>query len=248
MKRDLVQEILKRTGVGEKGLRVTLSRVKKRHDLKSIEQAACYYIKNKDLDINVSSVIDDITRKLFQDRISAPPTKSDLARKSFVKVHKPKLPKLKWIGPHYYTLADRLNDFYGYLFLFENALRLKIDSIMKLKYPNWWETKVKSELPDVYNYAKDEQARQAKLPMVGQAQVLQPNDYNTLGHLEQIIIKYNSLFIPLVFPNLHFFTGHMVIVKRVRNAIAHMAPSTTLQDVRNAKNEIDILLQHFSTL
>ena len=84
--------------------------------------------------------------------------------------------------------------------------------------------------------------------MVGQGQTLQSYDYLTLGHLEQIIMKYNSLFIPSVFPNLHFFTGHMVIVKRVRNAVAHMAPSTTLRYIRNTKNEIDILLQHFSTL
>lgn len=152
------------------------------------------------------------------------------------------------MGAYYYTLADRLNDCYGYLFLFENALRLKIDSVMRSNSPNWWETKVKPELPDVYNYARDEQVRQAKLPMVGQGQTLQSYDYLTLGHLEQIIMKYNSLFIPSVFPNLHFFTGHMVIVKRVRNAVAHMAPSTTLRYIRNTKNEIDILLQHFSTL
>ena len=48
MNRDFVQEIVNKTGVKEKGLRVTLSRIKKRHDLKSIEQAACYYIKKKD--------------------------------------------------------------------------------------------------------------------------------------------------------------------------------------------------------
>ena len=248
MNRDLVREIVKKTGVKEKGLRVTLSRIKKRHDLKGIEQAACYYIKNKRLDINISSVIDDVTRKLFQELITAPPRGSRFAKDTRGKVHKSKLPKLKWMETHYYTLADRLNDFYGYLFLFENALRLKINSVMESKYSNWWEIKIKMELPDVYKYAKDEQARQAKLPMVGQAQALQPYDYVTLGHLEQIITKYNTLFIPSVFPNLHFFTGHMVIVKRVRNAIAHMAPSTTLIDIRNAKNEIDILLQHFSTL
>ena len=248
MKRDLVREILKRTGVGEKGLRVTLTRIKKRHYLKTVEQAACYYIKKKGLDINVSSIIDDVTRALLKDRITILPPKSGLAKNLFGKVRKPKLPKLKWMGAHYYTLADRLNDFYGYLFLFENALRLKIDSVMNSNSPNWWDTKVKPELLDVYKYAKDEQSRQAKLPMVGQGQTLQPYDYLTLGHLEQIIVKYNSLFIPSVFPNLHFFTGHMVIVKRVRNALAHMAPSTTIKDIHNAKNEIDILLQHLSTL
>jgi hypothetical protein len=40
----------------------------------------------------------------------------------------------------------------------------------------------------------------------------------------------------------------MVIVKRVRNAVAHTSPGTTLKDIRNAKHEMDILLQHFSTM
>jgi hypothetical protein len=40
----------------------------------------------------------------------------------------------------------------------------------------------------------------------------------------------------------------MVIVKKVRNAIAHMALTTTAKDIRNAKNEIDILLQHLATV
>jgi hypothetical protein len=248
MKRDLVREILRKARVGENSLRVTLTRLKKRHDLKSIQQAACYYIKKKGIDINVSSIIDDVTRGLVREGVTVPAPRSSSVKNSPGKVHKAKLPKLKWLGSHYYSLADRLNGFYGYLFLFENALRLKINSVIESKYSNWWEGKIKSELPDVYKYAEDEQSRQAKLPMVGQAQALQPYDYVTLGHLEQIITKYQSLFVPSVFPNLHFFTGHMVIVKRVRNAIAHMAPSTTLRDIRNAKNEIDILLQHFSTL
>ncbi len=247
----LVREIVKRSGVKESGLRVTLSRIKKRHDLKSIDQAACFYIKKKGLGINVSSIIDDVTRNLVQNRTAPSPPRSTLTQSTQGKSFKPslpKLPKLKWVSPHYYSLAYRLNDFYAYLFIFENALRLKIHSIMESKYPNWWETKVKHELPKAYKYAEDEKKKQSKLPMVGQTQALQPYDYVTLGHLEEIITKYQDLFVPVIFPNLHFFTGHMVIIKRVRNAIAHMAPSVTLKDIRNAKNEIDILLQHFSTL
>jgi len=87
MNRNLVREIVKKTSVKEKGLRVTLSRIKKRHDLKSIEQAACYYIKNKRLDINISSLIDDVTRKLFQELITAPPRRSSFAKDTPGKRH-----------------------------------------------------------------------------------------------------------------------------------------------------------------
>jgi hypothetical protein len=245
MAKDLIGEIVKKTGVKENGLRVTLSRIKKRHNLHSIEQAACFYILSHKIDINVSSIIDDRTRAIIH---TPPPQPKSTSSTSTTQSKGPSLPKIKWIGIHYYSLANRLADFYGYLFLYENALRFKVNTIMDKKYPNWWETKIKTELTDVYKYAADREAEQAKLPMIGQARALQPYEQITLGHLEKIVIKYNSLFVPSVFPNLHFFTGHMVIVKRVRNAVAHTSPASTLNDIRNAKNEIDILLQHFSAI
>jgi len=119
---------------------------------------------------------------------------------------------------------------------------------MSSKDPDWWETKLKIDLPKIYEYSKEEKARQDQLPMVGSSGILQPLDYLTLGRLEQIIIKYENEFVPSVFRKLDFFTGHMEIVKRVRNGIAHMAPSMTVKDIHNAKHEIDILLQHLSTL
>jgi len=63
MARNLIREILaKKPGLKEDGLRVTLSRIKNREDLKSIEQAACYYIKKNGIKVNVSSVMDAVTR------------------------------------------------------------------------------------------------------------------------------------------------------------------------------------------
>lgn len=246
MKKDLVREIVKKTGKGENGLRVTLSRIKRRKTLPNVEQAACYYILSHGIDINVSSMIDDVTRDLIlsekKARFRVPSSSTAPKPRS----PKSSLPKIKWLGVHYNALADRLADFYGHLFLYENALRLKVHSVMEQKYVNWWETKIKTDLPDVYKYAADRKAEQAKLRMLGQGQVLQPYEHITLGHLEQIIVKYENAFVPAVFPNLQFFTGHMVIVKRVRNAIAHMSPATTLKDIRHAKNEIDILLQYFA--
>lgn len=248
MTRNLIDEIAQKAEKNEKSLRVTLSRIKKRYDLKSIEQAACFYIKKYKIDINVSSIIDDITRQVVQTAQTPKSSPSIIKPVSNTRPRNLIVPRIKWMPSNYYTLAERLSNFYGYLFIFENALRLKIDAIMSSKYTNWWETKVKTDLLDVYKYSNDEKAKQTKLPMIGDLNTLQPLDYLTVGHLEQIIIKYQNEFIPLVFPNLQFFTGHMVIVKRVRNALAHMAPSTTIKDIRNAKNEIDILLQHLSTL
>jgi hypothetical protein len=164
------------------------------------------------------------------------------------KLQKLKAPRVRWVPEAQYALAAKLRDFYPYLFIFESALRIKIETLMSETYPNWWDAKIKADLPDVHKYAQDEMVKQARFPMLGAAKRLQPLECVTIGHLEQLIQKYNVLFVPSVFPTLQFFTGHMVIVKRVRNAIAHMAPSTTATDVRNAKNEIDILLQHLATV
>jgi hypothetical protein len=125
---------------------------------------------------------------------------------------------------------------------------LKIDEIMSKKDPNWWENRLKTDLPKIYKYSQDEKARQDQLPMVGSSSILKPLDYLTLGRLEQIVIYYEKEFVPSVFRKLDFFTGHMEITKRVRNGIAHMALSMTVTDIRNAKHEIDILLQHLSTI
>lgn len=237
-----------KTGLQENGLKVTLSRIKKRHDLRSIEQAACFYIKKHKVDINVSSVLDDVTRHAIQN--SQPPRINQITSSPShnIKLRAFSAPKIQWVPAAHYALGERLADFYSYLFVFENALRLKINTILDAKYPNWWETKLKSDLPIVYKYASDEESRQAKLPMIGKVGILQPIDYVTIGHLEQIINKYQSEFIPSVFPNIQFFTGHMVIVKRVRNAVAHMIPAITTKDVRNAKHEIDILLQQLASI
>jgi hypothetical protein len=248
-KRNLISEIInKKPEVKEKNLRSTLSKIKKKHYLTSTDQAACFYINKHNLNINVSSIIDDVTRQVIKSSqtrtVSPPATKPS----SSAKTRSFNAPRIKWMPGSYYSKAQQLSDFYGYLFIFENALRFKINEIMSSNDPNWWDTKIRTSLLDVYNYSRDKKAEQNRLPMVGSSVTLQPIDYLTLGHLEQIITKFHNEFIPLVFPNLHFFTGHMVIAKRVRNGIAHMAPSISARDIRNAKHDIDILLQHLSTI
>ena len=88
MPKDLMSQILsKKSNIKREGLQVTLSRIKKRLDLRTIEQAACFYVKQHGLDINVSSVIDDVTRKAVQDRLS-PGDQEALRSES--KGHRPK--------------------------------------------------------------------------------------------------------------------------------------------------------------
>lgn len=247
MKRNLISIITDKSGIKEAGLQVTLSRIKKRHNLVSIEQAACYYIQKNKLDINISSIIDDRTLSaLSLNSIRAPAYNNTINTRK--KTYTPPVPKIKWIDTKYYSLSQNMGEFYPYLFIFENALRVKIDNVLKDEFGNWWEVKIKTELHSVYKYAADEENRKASLPMLGSNCILKPLDYVTIGHLESIIEKYKQEFVPKVFPTYHFFSGHMVIIKRVRNAIAHMSPSVLTNDVKNAKNEIDILLQHLSTV
>jgi len=250
MKKDLIGEILKIKPISKEGLQVTLTRIKSRKNLKTVQQAACYYILSQKLKINVSSVMDDVTRAVINNEQPPRSVLINLSRNSISKGKgsKPSLPRVKWVAEHYYSLANRLSDFYGYLFLYENALRQRVDLDMEKTYPNWWETKIKNELRETHKYAEDRKVEAAKFPMISQAQNLKPYEYITLGHLEEIVIKYQSVFVPSVFPYLHFFTGHMVIVKRVRNAVAHNSPALSLRDIQNAKHEIDILLQHFSAV
>lgn len=251
MNRDLIAEITQRTGLKKEGIKVTLSRIKKRYDLKSIQQAACLYIKRRKLDINVSSIVDDITRQVLRDQTKnaaqavAGPVRSSQKAKSVSAL----APKVKNVPSADYGTAARLADFYPYLFIFENALRIAVESKMAKAYGGaWWESKLKNDLPDLYRYAADEKKKQSKLPIVGRVLNLNNLECLTIGHLDQLIQKYGALFVPSVFPTIHFFSGHMVIVKYVRNALAHVSPGVTARDIKNAKNELDILLQHLASL
>jgi len=145
MKRDLVAEITQKTGLKKQGIKVTLSRIKKRHDLKSIEQAACLYIKRKKLNINVSSIIDDTTRQVLRDHSQgAAQAAAGVARtREKAVLRATSTPRVKHIPVTYYSIAARFADFYPYLFIFENALRISIESKMAKAYGSgWWETKI----------------------------------------------------------------------------------------------------------
>lgn len=130
------------------------------------------------------------------------------------------------------------------LFQFENALRLVVDRHMQTCYgPNWWDTKVQHDLPRTYQYAEDVKQSSLKMPWIGASSRVAtiPLHAITLGQLEEIIIYYRADCIPAIFHRLDFFTGHMDVIKRVRNLFSHMHPCIDNQDVRVLKREITTL-------
>ena len=129
------------------------------------------------------------------------------------------------------------------LYQFENALRLAVDKHLTVCYGNWWEDKLKSDLPDIYNYAEGVKQQHSKMPWIGDsARVTTLPLHNiTLGQLGQIVEYYKSDCIPQLFSSLDFFTGHMRLIKLVRNLYSHMFPCLTSQDAKLARNEITTL-------
>ena len=69
----------------------------------------------------------------------------------------------------------------------------------------------------------------------------------TLGQLEEIVKSYRSECIPQLSPSLDFFTGHMELIKRVRNMYTHMFPCITEQDCQIVKSEIRVLSRHINS-
>jgi len=63
------------------------------------------------------------------------------------------------------------------------------------------------------------------MPWIGDSDIVEvlPIHRVTLGHLEEIVKKFQSDRIPELFPTLEFFLGHMEIIKRVRNLYSHVS-------------------------
>jgi len=133
------------------------------------------------------------------------------------------------------------------LFQFENGLRLAIHKFLAVCYgEDWWEKTLKGRLPRIYDYVEDQKKKMSFMPWIGDTAKVQllPIHSITLGQLEQIVITYQSDCIPELFPTLDFFTGHIFVIKRVRNLFAHMYPCVGHNDVEIARNEIDTLSKH----
>ena len=150
----------------------------------------------------------------------------------------------------YFEAIDLGNVLFPSLFQFENGLRLAIHEFLKTCYgDNWWEASLKTQLRTVFDYADQQQTRRNAMPWIGDSSRVDvlPIHLVTLGHLEEIVKKYSPDCIPELFPTLDFFTGHMEIIKRVRNLYSHMFPCITRNDCKVAKREILTLAEHINT-
>lgn len=139
---------------------------------------------------------------------------------------------------------------FPYLFQFENGLRLYIHNFLVVCYgSDWWEVSLKQKKIDIYNYVESQKLKQTYMPWIGDSSHVNilPIHSITLGQLEQIVIAYKSDCIPQLFPSLEFFSGHLEIIKRVRNLFAHFHPCITKKNVVTAKREILTMCEHIKS-
>jgi hypothetical protein len=129
---------------------------------------------------------------------------------------------------------------------FENGLRIAIDKLLSDFYGlDWWERKLRFDLPDIYDYAERTKRKHSHMPWIGDSSrvTIRPIHNATLGQLEEIVKTYQSELIPDLFHRIDFFTGHMDAIKLVRNLYSHMFPCLTNSDARTAKREIKTLCE-----
>lgn len=136
------------------------------------------------------------------------------------------------------------------LFQFENGLRLAVDKHLTVCYGvDWWNIKLKTKKPDIWQYAEDMETKNGLMPWIGASAriTIQKIHLITLGQLEEIVKNFRSECFPQLFPTLEFFVGHMECIKRVRNLYSHMFPCMTKGDCKLAKREIATLADHINT-
>ncbi len=164
--------------------------------------------------------------------------------------HRAKRPRrIVRLPAEYFEALDLSNVIFSPLYQFENGLRLLINGFLGTCYGlDWWEKSLKGKLQTVFDYAERQQKRLDSMPWIGAASHVKvlPIHLVTLGHLEEIVKAYQSDCISELFPTLDFFTGHMELIKRVRNLYSHMFPCISRNDCRNARSEIRILAQHIN--
>lgn len=217
----MIAEILKKKNhIEEDGLRVTLSRIKKRHDLKSIEQAACFYIKKHNLGINVSSIIDLITRQAVQSQLPAPrgTGKSTLRTLSSPIINIPKVqkePNLPY-GSAFIKDAYKNAEIYPYVYILENSLRKLIMDTFSSE-ENWWNNRATIDAKKNATKIREVESKHDWLPERGNHQIY----YIGLDDLFGIISKNYDTHFKHVFSdqgNLRTWINECV---PIRNLLAH---------------------------
>lgn len=163
---------------------------------------------------------------------------------------KNKIRRIVKIPSQYMEAIDIANVMFPSLYQLENGLRLAIYNYLSVCYgPEWWDISLKTKLHTIWEYSNKQQKDNSSMPWIGASARVKilPIHLVTLGHLEEIVKKYQSDCIPELFPTLDFFTGHMGVIKKIRNLYAHMFPCITKDDCDLARREIKTLASHINT-
>jgi hypothetical protein len=162
----------------------------------------------------------------------------------------PKVKSLLRIPSEYLDTIPVGNQLFSPLYQFENGLRLVVHKHLSDCYgANWWDDKLKYELPKIYEYATEQKAKSEAMPWIGDSPRIKvlPIHRITLGQLEEIVKQFAPDCIPQLFPTLNFFLGHMECIKRVRNMYSHMFPCMDQGDHTLVKREILTLSEHLNS-
>ncbi|GEM_PF-3495146 len=226
MSKNLISQILnKKLNIKREGLQVTLSRIKKRLDLKSIDQAACYYIKKNKLDINVSSIIDDVTRKAVQDELALgkPANLSPVKRKS-----KKPLPKSDdpFINNQVFSAANNNAEIYPVIYLFENSIRNFVATVMKRNFKdNWWADKIETVNTTIHKNVTIRKSAEKEAPWHS-SRGADPIYFTDIDDLKKIINSNSREFRQVLGDKFEHLTVWIDEIEKTRNILAHNNPVT----------------------
>ena len=227
MPRDLIEEILAKKGdIKRPGLQVTLSRNKKRFDLKSIEQAACFYIKKNNIDINVSSIIDDVTRKAVQDNLN-PSGRHNLPNQIAKKRQNLK-PAVNSDDPfvenQIFSAAYNNAEIYPIIYMFENSVRKFVVAVMKKNFgDNWWTEKVEKVNTTIQKNVEIRRLAEKEAPWHSKRGA-DPIFYTDIKDLEKIINTYSKEFRNVLKSKFEHLVVWIDEIEKTRNILAHNNP------------------------
>lgn len=228
MSRKLINKILlKKPSIKEAGLQVTLTRIKKRHDLKSIDQAACFYIKKNNLDINVSSIIDDITRRAVQEELITSKSITVIAPNSKKKIRKlPSKSEDPFIDNVTFSAANSNAEVYPIIYLFENSVRGFVVSVMKKKYgTNWWHEKVEKVNTKIHENVTVRKLAEKAAPWHS-GRGADPIFFTDIEDLKKIINTNSAEFRKILGDKFDHLAVWIEEIEKTRNILAHNNPVT----------------------
>lgn len=139
----------------------------------------------------------------------------------------------------YASALKNAKELYSHIFSFEIGLRLAIDKhLTEWIGKEWWNIKLAKDMPDIFKYA-EEHKKQLFINKIDKS--IHNIHFITIGHLSEIVKKYKEIFIPEVFPNLHFFLGHIEYIIKIRNCCCHMHPNIDKEYIKILEAETLIL-------